>query len=83
MSMSNEKAKEEATKLNEALATIMPKADIPLWLRCRNLYFGGKTPLEVITKGGLSKVWEMVKQQQIAKLDEQLKAASEPSNAKK
>jgi len=52
--------KEDNEQLVEAIGDVMDKATFRNWLREPNDAFDGLTPIEVIERGGIDRLWNMV-----------------------
>lgn len=50
----------EVRRLLDALAQIVKRESIPIWLHKRNVAFGNLTPLQVIEFGEMDRLWAMV-----------------------
>lgn len=50
----------EADRLHEALAEIMDTADIGGWMEEPNEAFGGSTPLQLVERGEIDRLWQMI-----------------------
>ena len=52
--------KEDIEQLVEAIGDLMDKATFQNWLQEPNETFDGLTPIEVIERGGIERLWNMV-----------------------
>jgi uncharacterized protein (DUF2384 family) len=50
----------EADRLRRALCEIMDAADLPEWMERPNPAFEGSTPLQVVERGEIDRLWQMV-----------------------
>lgn len=50
----------EIQRFQERLAEVVPAAEIPLWLDTPNEAFDGLKPLEVIERGEIDRLWNMI-----------------------
>jgi hypothetical protein len=59
-SAKQEKALVEMDRLLDGLARVMPPADVGRWLKTPNSAFDGSTPLQVVERGELDRIWRML-----------------------
>jgi hypothetical protein len=59
-SSKQEKALVEMDRLLDALARVMQPAQIGQWLKSPNQAFDGSTPLQVVERGEIDRVWRML-----------------------
>jgi transcriptional regulator with XRE-family HTH domain len=52
----------ETEKLQQALSEMMPSEKVIQWLRQPNLAFEGQTPIQVIERGDVHRIWEVIYQ---------------------
>jgi hypothetical protein len=52
----------EYERLTRSLAQVMQEDFIPAWLQAPNEMFGGLTPLEVVDRGEIDRLWRMIYQ---------------------
>jgi hypothetical protein len=50
----------EITRISDALAEVMDKGIIGKWLQTPNEAFDGLKPLEVIERGEIDRIWQMI-----------------------
>ena len=55
-----EKALVEMDRLLDALARVMPPAQVGQWLKSPNPAFDGSTPLQVVERGEIDRIWHML-----------------------
>lgn len=55
-----EKALVEMDRLLDALARVMPPAQVGRWLKSPNPAFDGSTPLQVVERGEMDRLWRML-----------------------
>lgn len=55
-----EKALVEMDRLLDALARVLDPAQIGRWLKTPNAAFDGSTPLQVVERGELDRIWRML-----------------------
>lgn len=55
-----EKALVEMDRLLDGLARVMPPAQVGHWLKSPNPAFDGSTPLQVVERGELDRIWRML-----------------------
>ena len=55
-----EKALVEMDRLLDALARVMPPAHVGRWLKSPNPAFDGSTPLQIVERGELDRLWRML-----------------------
>ena len=55
-----EKALVEMDRLLEGLARVMKPAEVGRWLKTANPAFDGSTPLQVVERGELDRIWRML-----------------------
>jgi hypothetical protein len=56
----NQRSVSEMFRLFEALAEVVPAAQIGPWLESPNPAFEGSTPIQVIERGESDRLWRMV-----------------------
>jgi hypothetical protein len=59
-SAKQEKALVEMDRLLDGLARVMPPAQVGRWLKQPNPAFEGSTPLQVVERGELDRLWRML-----------------------
>jgi hypothetical protein len=59
-SAKQEKALVEMDRLLDALARVMPPAQVGRWLKSPNLAFDGSTPLQLVERGELDRLWRLL-----------------------
>ena len=47
-------------RLLDDLARVMPSAQVDQWLKSPNSAFAGSTPLQLVERGELDRVWRML-----------------------
>ena len=55
-----EKALVEMDRLLDALARVMPAAQVGRWLKSPNSAFDGSTPLQLVERGEIDRLWRML-----------------------
>ncbi|HEY3761273.1 MAG TPA: antitoxin Xre/MbcA/ParS toxin-binding domain-containing protein [Verrucomicrobiae bacterium] len=55
-----EKALVEMDRLLDALARVMKPAQVGQWLKSPNPAFDGSTPLQIVERGEIDRVWQML-----------------------
>ena len=50
----------EVERLRDRLAEVVRAEAIPAWLEAPNPAFAGQTPLEVVERGGVGRLWQML-----------------------
>lgn len=55
-----EKALVEMDRLLDGLARVMKPAQVGRWLKSPNAAFDGSTPLQVVERGELDRIWKML-----------------------
>lgn len=50
----------QALKRSKALARVMNPAQVGRWLKAPNPAFDGSTPLQVVERGELDRIWRML-----------------------
>jgi hypothetical protein len=50
----------ELNRLLDDLARVMPSAQVDQWLKSPNPAFDGSTPLQLVERGELDRIWRMV-----------------------
>ncbi len=55
-----EKALVEMDRLLDGLARVMEPAEVGRWLKAPNSAFDGSTPLQVVERGELDRIWRML-----------------------
>src|ERR1039457_2302695 len=55
-----EKSLVEMDRLLDGLARVMPPAQVGQWLKSPNAAFDGSTPLQVVERGELDRIWRML-----------------------
>jgi hypothetical protein len=55
-----EKALVEMDRLLEALARVMKPAQVGQWLKSPNPAFDGSTPLQIVERGEIDRIWRML-----------------------
>ena len=55
-----EKALMEMDRLLDGLARVMKPAQIGHWLKCSNQAFDGSTPLQLVERGEIDRIWRML-----------------------
>lgn len=59
-SAKQEKALVETDRLLDGLARVMKPAQVGRWLRQPNTAFDGSTPLQVVERGEIDRIWRML-----------------------
>ena len=60
VSMSARQKLTETRRLLDALAEVLPDAELAGWLRTPNPAFEGQTPIQVIERGEVDRLWRMI-----------------------
>ena len=55
-----ERSREEFERVLDRLARMMEPAQLQRWLRRPNAAFAGSTPLQVVERGELDRIWRML-----------------------
>ena len=55
-----EKALVEMDRLLDGLARVMPPAQVGHWLKSPNPAFDGSTPLQLVERGEMDRIWRML-----------------------
>jgi hypothetical protein len=58
--MKQKKALVEMDRLLDGLSRVMRPSDVGQWLRAPNQAFDGSTPLQLVERGEIDRIWRML-----------------------